>query len=171
MPRTELTNAEKDVLKAEWKWSKKTAFSAPPGTYYIGDLCYALDDKFYDGVFGGHGYQDGYYEKNDTPSLFFAMAGTGGDGDFKASNGWRFCVDAGIIGIASKELCSKNDGGYFVTFKTPATCVFRNLTRGDGEIVIETEDDEFYLRIKGIDEYEDEENEDGDGENEDEDEE
>jgi hypothetical protein len=161
MPRKNLSATEKDALKEQWNFELKRVFTVPAGHYYIGDLCYALDDSFYDGVFGGHGYEDGLYTKKENPSLLFAMTGTGGDGVFKGSNGWTFGVDAGIIGIASKELCSKNDGGHFVEFKTPARCVFQNLCGVNGGIEIETEDGVFYLLIQ---EYADDENEDGEGE-------
>jgi hypothetical protein len=144
-------------LKHQYTCTQEEEFRIEPGEYYIGDLCYVLDDSLYHSVFGGYGFQDGVYRKKDKPSVLFAMAGTGGDGCFKGSNGWTFDVDAGIIGIASKELCVKNDGGHFVPFKTPAKCIFRNLTRGDGEIVIETDDNSFYLRIENI--YEEDQNE------------
>jgi hypothetical protein len=97
----------------------------PPGEYYIGDLCYVLGDDIYDTIFGGNGYSDGVYEEKGTGRVF-AVAGTAyGDGAYPGSDGNLFGVDAGIIGICSKSLMAKNDGGgHMYTFPTPFSCRF-----------------------------------------------
>ena len=74
--------------------------------FYIGDLCYALDKKIYDEVWGGNNYEDGQYTDPETKAEF-AMVGTAyGDGEYESSEeGLAFPVDAGIIGVADLAIC------------------------------------------------------------------
>ena len=77
--------------------------------FYIGDLCYALNEKVYDEVWGGNNYEEGQYADPETKAEF-AMVGTAyGDGEYESSEeGLYFPVDAGIIGIADLSICGKN---------------------------------------------------------------
>ena len=77
--------------------------------FYIGDLCYALNKKIYDEVWGGNDYEDGQYTDPETKAEF-AMVGTAeGDGEYESSEeGLSFPVDAGIIGIADLSICTKD---------------------------------------------------------------
>lgn len=77
--------------------------------FYIGDLCYALDEKVYDEVWGGNDYEDGQYTDPETKAEF-AMVGTAfGDGEYESNEeGLSFPVDAGIIGIADLSICGKD---------------------------------------------------------------
>ena len=55
--------------------------------FYIGDLCYALNEKVYDEVWGGNNYEDGQYVDPETKAEF-AMVGTAyGDGEYESSDG------------------------------------------------------------------------------------
>ena len=74
--------------------------------FYIGDLCYALNEKVYDEVWGGNNYEEGQYTDPETKAEF-AMVGTAyGDGEYESSEeGLAFSVDAGIIGIADLAIC------------------------------------------------------------------
>ena len=73
--------------------------------FYIGDLCYALNKKIYDEVWGGNDYEDGQYTDPETKAEF-AMVGTAyGDGEYESSDGVTFPVDAGIIGVADLAIC------------------------------------------------------------------
>lgn len=74
--------------------------------FYIGDLCYALNKKVYDEVWGGNNYEDGQYTDPETKAEF-AMVGTAyGDGEYESSEeGLYFPVDAGIIGVADLAIC------------------------------------------------------------------
>ena len=73
--------------------------------FYIGDLCYALNEKVYDEVWGGNNYEEGQYTDPETKAEF-AMVGTAyGDGEYESSDGVSFPVDAGIIGIADLAIC------------------------------------------------------------------
>ena len=76
--------------------------------FYIGDLCYALNEKVYDEVWGGNNYEDGQYTDPETKAEF-AMVGTAyGDGEYESDVGAFFPVDAGIIGIADLTICNKD---------------------------------------------------------------
>ena len=75
---------------------------------YIGDLCYALEDEVYDGVWGAHDYEYDHYTTKD--GLQFAMGSTAfGDGFYHGSDGSGFQVDAGIIGVADLRLATKRE--------------------------------------------------------------
>lgn len=80
--------------------------------FYVGDICYALDDTTYDEVWGGANYEDGIYEVPGQ-GFSFAVAGTKyGDGTYYDDGGHSYPVDAGCIGIVPLELCGKGtDGG------------------------------------------------------------
>lgn len=73
---------------------------------YIGDICYALEDSVYDGVWGKNDYEPGRYETED--GLQFAVDNTyGGDGFFQADDGTDYAVDAGVIGVVDLRLATK----------------------------------------------------------------
>lgn len=75
-------------------------FSAELGTgkYFIGDVCYALDDDIYIQIWGGKfQYKDGCYK-----DFGFAVAGTMyGDGCYHGTDGISYGVDAGVLGITN----------------------------------------------------------------------
>ena len=81
--------------------------------FYIGDLCYALNDDIYDEVWGDADYEDGIYE--DPASGFsFAVAGTAyGDGTY--TDDWlrEYGVDAGNISLVPGELVEDTTGGHY----------------------------------------------------------
>ena len=126
----ELTN--KASVNDEWVFSDKVRnVELPPGPYYIGDLCYALQDSIYDKVFGKDGYESGFYK---SPNGMFLVDNTAwGDGEYPGSDRHSYCVDAGIIGIASMSTCDVKNmdekgafpGGSVYTFDYPVTCSFR----------------------------------------------
>lgn len=75
---------------------------------YIGDLCYALENKVYHEIWGEQSnYKDGAYKDPET-GLEFAMVGTAyGDGEYAGDDGNYYPVDAGIIGICDRKLATK----------------------------------------------------------------
>ena len=70
--------------------------------FYIGDICNALSDATYRGVWGAAGYEEGIYEAE---GLQFAVGSTDhGDGTYTGEDGVEYCVDAANIGIVPIEL-------------------------------------------------------------------
>ena len=104
--------------------------------FYIGDVCYAMSDKDYDGE-----WHKGYTEFEGAHELRghkFAIGGTAyGDGEYQDQYGHTYGVDSGTIGILPYELCKKRNPfeldklGRFV-IATSAT-----FTAEDGEFDIE----------------------------------
>ena len=136
----------------DWSYKHHLTFTAPPGKYYIGDICYVLDDLVYDRIFGDvGGYDGGIYTNNKTNEWFMVDGTAWGDGLFRANDYKEFGVDAGVIGIVPFSMCNKGtSGGHVYTFKEPVTCrfgagVFR-FTYGYNELIINTggDDDEEY---------------------------
>ena len=141
---------------SDWTYKDKSKAILPPGTYYIGDPCYALDDALYDRVFGP-AYDTGLFTSNLNPSHLFMMEGTGGDGTFRGSDGKVYPVDAGILGIVSEALLKTRDVeefGSIYTFKSPVHVtltfddkfIFRGDDYSDPHITIKMyhDDDESY---------------------------
>lgn len=79
----------------------------PAGEYYIGDICYALDNKIYEGIWGGNNYGNGKYvcESHN----FVVNTTHSGDGYFPSNSpGVYYCVDAGNIGMVHDSLIDKH---------------------------------------------------------------
>jgi hypothetical protein len=76
------------------------------GRYFIGDICYALDENVYHKIWGDKfQFEDGEYLVGKTK---FAVAGTAyGDGSYKGTDGIDYWVDAGCIGIVPEILWDK----------------------------------------------------------------
>ena len=134
----------KATLGSKWAYTKEFSFTAPAGAYYIGDLCYAFNEDFYDNVFGDTGYSGGLYKKDHS---FFLVDGTSaGDGTYSDTYGREFLVDAGIIGICSKDLIDHESpslgGGHIHIFKEPVKCIFKDglfrFISGKNSFTIET---------------------------------
>ena len=113
--------------KQDWLHVKSLKSTLPPGTYYIGDLCYALDDYLYDHVFGPS-YQVGKFVSAANPKHVFMMGHTT-DGLYHGTDGKEYAVDAGIIGIASVDTLNPKKapytGGSLYTFKSEVTVKLR----------------------------------------------
>jgi hypothetical protein len=137
---------------SDWTFttSNNIRTTLPPGEYYIGDLCYVLGDNVYDNIFGGTGYEMGIYTEKATGRTFLVGSTAYGDGEYRGSDGNKFAVDAGIIGICPKSLMAKDDGGgHMYTFKTPVECKFQGgrfsfLSWSYGLFIDTTGDDDAY---------------------------
>ena len=128
-----------------WTYVRQLHFTAPAGTYYVGDLCYALYEDIYDNVFGGEVYERGLYSKGNS---FFLVDNTSyGDGEYEDDHGRKYLVDAGIIGICSQDLIDRKNpsvrGGQMITFKNPFQILFKegkfsfhDFTNGDGLTIL-----------------------------------
>lgn len=121
------TVAKQQSKPLTWEYKDTSKFTAPPGSYYVGDLCYALKDEYYEKVFGGQGYESGLYTASN--GSFFMVDGTAwGDGCYEGNDKREYCVDAGIIGIASLDICRHQedwDGGHLHKFKNPIKLHFK----------------------------------------------
>lgn len=121
--------------------------------FYIGDICYVLEDDIYYDVWGKQNFPDGIIEVPGT-GLSFAVGGTAyGDGTYSDNHGNYYEVDAGVIGVVPLELVKKidleeadEDGNVVYT---PGEAEFSankgifDITLPDGEtIYINTADDE-----------------------------
>jgi len=125
-----------------WKFEKinpKKVYSLPAGSYYIGDICYALDDEMYDNVFGGTGYSSGLY--TSALGQFLVSNTYAGDGTYTGSDDVEYGVDAGVIGIVSQHLIEgEPHGGKLYDFLTGV-----DVTMEDGVFTFESDD--FHLEI------------------------
>lgn len=129
--------------KEDWVFMPTTRFKAPAGTYYIGDLCYALSDEIYDKIFGLYEYESGIYKHTNGKDFFLVDQTSYGDGCYTGSDGKEFCVDAGIIGICPTSLAEKDcDGGHIYTFTTDFLCTCREgrftFTGENKQLIIDT---------------------------------
>lgn len=94
------------------------------GKIYIGDICYALDRDYYTKVWGDeHGFENGKFAVTDVKNMnddyfHFAVHGTCyGDGTYDGSDGKKYSVDAGVLGLVPQELWeSKDDPDRFYEF-------------------------------------------------------
>lgn len=118
---------------------------------YIGDICYALDEKIYDEVWCDAGCKDGAYTDPKTGLEFAVVATAYGDGFFN-----DFPVDAGNIGIVDLGICTKRtaaelDGEYGRVLSDYVGTV--EISYEDGIITVSTDDE--YLIINTLSEDED----------------
>lgn len=113
------------ISEKGWVYTNTLCFTAPPGSYYIGDLCYVLSKDVYQNVFGRNDYKMGLYTQTGTSNFFLVNRTL--DLIYKSSDGKEFAHDAGQIGITPVSFLAKNDGGgHIYTFEKPVTCAFRN---------------------------------------------
>ena len=102
-----------------------------PGTYYVGDLCYVLNDRWDElckltirgdnVVDGGFTFQDG--------TEFVTFTTKYGDGTYYDKEGRVYPVDAGLIGCIRVENIDTDtsvlggiDFGNIITFEKPFVC-------------------------------------------------
>lgn len=143
----------------------KVSYIYPAGKYYVGDLCYALEDSVYTNVWGGqHKYKMGSYliESNGKQGMFSVNRTLYGDGLYYDENSdMEFMVDAGIIGILPYDLCDPNEikngminGGHIIESSTEV-----EFDSNDGYFVItynKNEDNNSMIIIEtGVDSDED----------------
>lgn len=119
------------------------------GTYYIGDNCYVLDERYledFDWVDDFCNYIDeGLVKVNGLDVVTFGTMY--GDGIYQSNVGFNFSVDAGIIGCTPAELwkgVNEPFGCLKVNFKEDFTCQEDEGILRFGHIMIDTvgEDDE-----------------------------
>ena len=124
----------------------------PAGTYFIGDPCYAIEDDKWDD------YLDHLWDVDEGVFDFegFTVCAFNtkyGDGEYQDKYGRSFNVDAGLIGATPISLCAKYDKeelnrlGHIVDFDEDFI-VYSDMTDEGkivfGDIIIKTDEDEFY---------------------------
>lgn len=101
----------------------------PAGKYYIGDVCYALDDKVYQKQWGEcHKFAVGTHvmSYNGIQNAFTVNHTVNGDGTYLDERSkLEYSVDSGTIGIVPYDLCSVKNinnneivGGHFIESTT-----------------------------------------------------
>lgn len=71
--------------------------------FYIGDICYVLNDDLYQDIWGGkYNFKDGIIDFGINQVLVHGTAY--GDGCYEDNKGNTYGVDAGVIGIVPEEL-------------------------------------------------------------------
>lgn len=134
------------------------------GTYYVGDLCYVLDevwDEVCDLMFAGKTTEYGEFELADGRK--FAILGTAyGDGTYDSNVGTEHAVDSGTIGCILVEDINKVDESLGAKIEFPSDFeVFDDAGKLNfGHVVIDTDPE---YEDEEEDWYEDEEEEDEDG--------
>ncbi|MBR6982173.1 MAG: hypothetical protein IKH75_01345 [Ruminococcus sp.] len=130
--------------------------------FYIGDICYALCDEIYYGIWNKvHHFDDGCFEVPEKGYSFGVGSTAYGDGLYTDEEGNQYGVDAGVIGIVPLELCDKGTSGGTVV-ETPGDAMFyafegkfKFSLPGGKEINIDTgyeeddddEEDEYYAEM------------------------
>jgi len=135
----------------------------PAGTYYIGDLCYVINDDVWDEVCNAM-FPDGIHPKDGLIEVrghqMISFSTMWGDGMYYG-HGYEFPVDAGLIGLISMDSLDENalggkrdneaeiaDFGAIVEFKEDFECYSDNGYLVFGHIGIDTaggeeEEDEY----------------------------
>lgn len=103
--------ADKEERGMNWvSLGRATEHTFPAGKYYIGDLCYVLDDELIDAAVCGR--DDGFHTNGKHVLGYFSTAY--GDGCYRGTNGQSYGVDAGMIGIVPVELIKAGSAGWGV---------------------------------------------------------
>jgi hypothetical protein len=124
----------------------------PAGKYYVGDLCYAIDDSEWDDfcrlTIDGERVLDGEFPWKG--SVLYSHCTAYGDGIYIDNHGREYSVDAGLIGVLPAHLVSKDEYGDFadpsdelghiIEFTEPFECYYDGGTFVIGDIEIPTGD-------------------------------
>jgi hypothetical protein len=121
----------------------------PAGTYYIGDLCYVLHERweeFCDISFNSHERLDGKHQFKDGTE-FVAFGTAYGDGAYLDNKGNEYGVDAGLIGAVKVDaIIDQGENnvsfGHIHTFDAPWEAYADDGVLHFGKIVIDTKGEE-----------------------------
>lgn len=159
MAGTNLPLNEWSFVKSFDKEDGVTAEIQSARGFYIGDICYVLDEELYHQFWGKkHGFKDGCFTDPKT-GFSFAVAGTAyGDGCYEDNHGNCYGVDAGVIGLVPLELVKTADPDSDGTvIREPGTAHFEAT---DGDFLIVTPGGSTYEIDTSDDSSDDEEEED-----------
>jgi len=116
------------------------------GTYYVGDLCYVLSDRwdeFCDLTIAKDGVLDGTFVMKDG-TLFYTHCTMYSDGTYSDQLGREYSVDAGLIGVVAIDDIDEDpnaiDGGNVITFDKAFECSYKDGVFYIGDITIDTGD-------------------------------
>ena len=104
----------------------------PPGTYWVGDPCYGVpDDRWMTWLERADYKQDHWFLLADLDGLpVLGISTKYGDGNYQGSDGNRYPVDAGLIGLVPEEIVKLGDSPPFgmvrYTFDAPVACSYDN---------------------------------------------
>ena len=130
------------------------------GTYYIGDLCYVLNDRwdeFCALTIAGDKVLDGEFNLADG-TRFATFTTQWGDGTYRDEQGREYGVDAGLIGciavedIAATELATIKNG-HIVEFVQPFSTWSAGGEIRIGNVLIDTDYTEVELELEEEEEY------------------
>jgi len=147
------------------------------GKYYVGDLCYVINDKHWDEL----GEKTNWFQNDEQfefkGKTIFVSHTAYGDGRFNDYQGREYFVDAGLIGVIPFDIIDNNeigDGGQIIEFEKDfyASCSDKGIFK-IGNITIDTsnEDEEEDEEEDYDDEEEYDDTDDWDEDSEDEDDE
>ena len=148
---------EKKYTLDDWVIVKQenVTMTLAPGSYYIGDLCIALNNNVYRDIFTVTNNPGIYLEKS-LQNTFLTSYSAFGAGNFPCSDGTFFKCASGYLGIcnASESMCAPGvmstafDRQYVrkFTFTEPVLCDFRDgrftFTSGNKSFLIDTTGDD-----------------------------
>jgi hypothetical protein len=131
--------------------------SFPAGKYWIGDLCYvnALSKTWNEtggygeataGPRGSFDNVNGFFHVKDPDVVVWSHSTAHGDGSYDSSEGFEFCVDAGLIGVCPIEVAEMDGhyGGYVYEARREFTPFYRDGTFYIDNIAIYTNDHHSY---------------------------
>lgn len=123
--------------------------------FYIGDICYVLNEDVYDKVWGGADYKDGKYDVPGTGQQFIVAATAWGDGFYEDGEHHEYPVDAGNIGLVPLELVERPYSQHGRVIEEPGDATYTAedgvfiITLPSGKTVsIDTNDEEFEEAVK-----------------------
>jgi hypothetical protein len=130
-----------------------------PGKYYVGDLCYALGDRwgeFCDLTIKGNEVLDGGFKFEDG-TRFWTHGTMYGDGTYHDNKGREYWVDAGLIGVVSAddidEPGKQIQGGQFIDFTEQFEPYYQDGVFFIGNVKIDTSGNSEYTYDEDDDGY------------------
>ena len=127
---------------AEPIYNTRMSIKLPPGRYFVGDPCYVFSREDWDN-FACDAILDGKETMKDLP--YFAAHTANGDGEFRGSNGFKFGVDAGLLGAIPEALITKQpspEDGVFIDAPLGLSCSEDGGMFHFGFLSIDTNDQE-----------------------------
>jgi len=125
---------------------KRVEVVVPQGSYVIGDPCYAVPDKDWDGLLQSCNYFEspiGYVKDGVQKFPVLGFGTKWGDGSYRGTDGRVYDVDAGLIGLVPVELVKNLAEHTILVLNKDTLCV--NDGSGKltfGHITIETDPSE-----------------------------